>query len=194
MEKNVSTATDAASPGSGEDRQRDMVDAPVARPDAVDAFSSGRASTAHAGPTVESPGTDDCSTGDTVDLDHPISFTGTSVMRARVDRCNGVVTLSLVGEFDLAAIDGFTTVLTDLEATNPRAIAVDVKGLSFIDSSGLRSLLNAHEHAAISSHRFAVLNGSGPAHRVLMMTGLNERLMMIEHTQELLDSLAEDSA
>lgn len=126
-------------------------------------------------------------------LAHPAGIHGTPVMYAQIDRRDDVVTVSLTGEFDLAGVDAFTAVLVELEATKPRAIAVDVKELSFIDSNGLRSLLNAHQRAA-GSHTFAVLNGSGPAHRMLMMTGLNERLMMIDHAQELRDRLAEESA
>lgn len=126
-------------------------------------------------------------------LAHPVTLPGTTVMHARVDRLDDLVTLSLTGEFDLAGVDAFTALMVDLEATHPRAIAVDVKELSFIDSNGLRSLLNAHDRAT-GSHAFAVLNGSGPAHRMLMMTGLDKRLMMIDHAQELRDRMAEESA
>ena len=92
-------------------------------------------------------------------------------MRGRIDRDADVVTLTLAGEFDLVARDAFTVTVTQIEATRPRAIVVNLTELDFMDLSGIHGLLGAHRRAE-GSHAFAVLDGSGPAHRTIRLVGL----------------------
>ena len=110
--------------------------------------------------------------------DYPVPFGDAPIMRGRIDRDGGVVTLSLVGEFDMAARESFRAALMAIEATKPRGIVVNVQELSFMDSSGVHGLWGAHRRAE-GSHSFAVLNGSGPAHRMLQIAGLEGVLVMI---------------
>ena len=104
-------------------------------------------------------------------------------MEGRVDGLGAVVRLSLTGEFDLAGAEDFSRVLAELEARRPRAIVVDLKEVTFLDSTGARLLFEAQRRAA--DWRFAVLNGSGPAHQALALTGLGAHLAVIEDVHEL---------
>lgn len=115
---------------------------------------------------------------------HPIAFGTAGLLWGRIERDARVVTLALVGEFDLASEDAFATTLAEIEASRPRALIVDLQGLSFMDSTGAKELLAAHVRGA-GSHVVAVLNGSGPAHRALTMTGLDQHLLMVDDRSEL---------
>ena len=105
-------------------------------------------------------------------------------MSGRIDRVDDVVTLTLTGEFDLASEKAFTATMTVIEATNPRQIVVNVQELAFMDATGAKGLLEAHRRAA-GAHSFAVLNGSGPAHRLIQLVGLDELLLMVDRPSEL---------
>jgi anti-anti-sigma regulatory factor len=94
-------------------------------------------------------------------------------------RCvDGVVTLSLTGEFDLASREVFRRMLATIEATAPRGIEIDVRELDFMGLSEVHELLDAQEHAT-GAHSFAVLNGSGPAHRTLELVNVKGQLVMV---------------
>lgn len=107
-------------------------------------------------------------------------------MWGRVDHVDEVVILALVGEFDLVAAAAFAAAMIEIEATHPRVIVVNLQGLAFMDSTGVNGLVKAHERAA-GKHGFAVLNGSGPAHRTLTLVGLDRYLLMIDDPSQLPD-------
>ena len=57
-------------------------------------------------------------------------------------------TVFLDGEFDMAGVARFWGYVSAVLAAHPLSIAVDVEGLTFIDSSGLAALLRARDAAA----------------------------------------------
>lgn len=112
-------------------------------------------------------------------MDHPVRIGPAGMLRGRVVRDADRVTLGLAGEFDLASRDRFRGLMLEIEATGPRAIVVDLSGLTFMDSTGVWSLLEAHERAE-GVRSFLVLDGSGPAHRALSLVGADEILRMAD--------------
>lgn len=88
----------------------------------------------------------------------------------------------------MAVAADFAAALIDIEFTRPRAIVLDLDGLTFMDSTGLHSLLAAHERAA-GSHLFGVLSGTGPAHRLITLAGLDSHLVMIDAPAAIPDTL-----
>jgi anti-anti-sigma factor len=106
-----------------------------------------------------------------------------AVLTGRVDEIGDVLKLSLAGEFDLAGQDAFRALLTELESRRPRAIVVDLGEVTFIDSTGARLLYEAECRAV--GWRFAVLDGSAPAHRVLALSGLDRHIAVIDDIEEL---------
>jgi anti-anti-sigma factor len=106
-----------------------------------------------------------------------------SVMQGRLEEIGDVLKLSLTGEFDLAGADAFRALMAELEARRPRAIVVDLAGVTFLDSTGGRLLFEAEGRAV--GWRFAILNGSGPAHRALTLTGLDRHIAIVEDIDEL---------
>jgi anti-anti-sigma factor len=59
----------------------------------------------------------------------------------------------LSGEMDIVSAGSFIETMTELEQSSPGGVAIDVAGLTFIDSSGINALLQvAHAIAARGGH------------------------------------------
>lgn len=86
----------------------------------------------------------------------------------------------LAGEFDLAALPQFEDAIAAVEAGSPAAIVVDLSGLSFMDSSGLRALVTADERARAAGRRLAIVPGPPPVRRVFEITQLDSKLDLVE--------------
>jgi anti-anti-sigma factor len=65
-------------------------------------------------------------------------------LSSRMDTEGGVVRVTLAGEIDVANVAGLDELLVDAVDRAAVEIVVDLRDVSFLDSSGLRSLLSAH--------------------------------------------------
>src|SRR5919197_2925709 len=61
----------------------------------------------------------------------------------RTDRRNGVTRVALEGELDLATVPVLEEHLAAIEHDGMRALVLDLRDLTFVDSSGLHAFLNA---------------------------------------------------
>ncbi len=94
--------------------------------------------------------------------------------------------ITVAGELDLAssgALERELGALTDVGLT-----IVDLRELTFIDSTGLGVLIHAHQQAIERGHRLAFVRGNGQVARLLNLTGLDERLVVADSTEQLLAS------
>jgi anti-sigma B factor antagonist len=91
----------------------------------------------------------------------------------------------LFGEFDLAGIEHFEAALATAEARAPGVLLVDLSGLEFMDSSGLRALVMADQRAREAGRRLAIVPGPPPVRRVFEITQLDERLDLVESASAL---------
>jgi len=82
------------------------------------------------------------------------------------------VRLELEGELDLDTVEQVAREVRGLRAGGARAIVLDLRRLSFIDSSGLRLLLTLDAEARADGFSFAILEGDGPVRRLLELTNL----------------------
>ena len=89
-------------------------------------------------------------------------------------QANGVVFVT--GELSLAEAPILESHLADALAKASSAVIVDLAGVEFIDSTGLSVLVRAQQHAAERGLEFGVKNPRAQAHRLLSLTGLEERL------------------
>ncbi len=96
-----------------------------------------------------------------------------------------VVVVSLRGELDFATCPLAEEELLRAEALRPGTLIVDLSNLGFMDSNGARFLIGAHDRAMAAGREMAVLNGSGPPHRVLELLELQDVLQMIDDPSEL---------
>lgn len=83
----------------------------------------------------------------------------------------GVATLTLRGELDLASAHQLEESFAAVDEQGPLRVTIDLGGLAFIDSSGLRALLLADARADERGYELVLLPGSEPVQRVFEMTG-----------------------
>lgn len=91
-----------------------------------------------------------------------------------IARGEGDRTLVLTG-----VVDSHTAArLSDrLDRLGERAdVAIDISGVEFIDSSGLRAVIAAHVALAEAGHRLVLVGSSEPFDRLLEITGLDDQL------------------
>jgi len=96
-----------------------------------------------------------------------------------------VTYVTLRGEFDLAGIQQFDSVLGKLESDAPETIVIDLSALDFMDSSGLRALVMADQRARRDGRRLAIVPGPPAVRRVFEITQLLDRLDLIDSASAL---------
>lgn len=75
----------------------------------------------------------------------------------------------------------------ELERVNEsELIIVDLRRLEFIDSTGLSVLVKANQRAQDAGRRFALVNGGSQIQRLLSLTGIADRLTLVDTPEELL--------
>jgi anti-anti-sigma factor len=98
--------------------------------------------------------------------------------------------IAVSGELDLAAGPALEQELAHAEQSGATLVIVDLRGLEFIDSTGLGILIKAHRQAEEAGRQFAVVRGPSQVQRLLGLTGLEERLTVVDAPEELLDGLS----
>jgi anti-anti-sigma factor len=59
-------------------------------------------------------------------------------------------------------------------------ILVDLSALQFIDSSGIRVLLDASRRSSVGTDRIRLLRGTGQVERALALCGVRDRLPFVD--------------
>jgi anti-sigma B factor antagonist len=94
--------------------------------------------------------------------------------------------LSLRGELDLASSPLLQGEIDGSEVAAAAIVVLDLEELEFIDSTGLRVLLTAHERSRERGQEFAITPGSKQVQRLLSITRIDEHLRVISSPDELL--------
>lgn len=92
------------------------------------------------------------------------------------EREGDVHTICLFGELDLATVPDVEEEIQRVEATDAAAIIVDLSGLTFMDSTGVRLMLSADARSRANANRLTLLRGPAAVQRVLELCGV-ERLL-----------------
>jgi anti-sigma B factor antagonist len=87
----------------------------------------------------------------------------------------GRVRVRLRGELDLASAPRLTECLRRLSERREQVL-LDLDELTFIDMSGLRTLLTAAEDASRDGWAFTVTRGSAPVRRLIALVQLDGQL------------------
>jgi anti-sigma B factor antagonist len=97
-------------------------------------------------------------------------------LELRCERNGEAMVVRLAGELDIAAEEYFERSLRSLEDDGGGGIVLDLSGLSFMDSTGIRLILQAWDSARRDGSGFAVLLGDSPVKRTLEIAGLDRVL------------------
>jgi len=105
---------------------------------------------------------------------------GGSQLRIVSEQDGGTSYMRLEGEFDLACKEIFRERLLEVTAERPAGVIVDLSGLEFLDSSGLRMIVDAEVMCRDSGIEYGVIAGSGQARRVFDLTGMDDILPVLD--------------
>jgi anti-sigma B factor antagonist len=98
--------------------------------------------------------------------------------------------LCLAGDLDLSTVAILQGALDGAEARSPAALVLDLSSLSFMDSTGLHCIAQAHERAQRAGRRLILVPGASCVERVVELTGLDKQLEFVTPValQELLST------
>lgn len=99
-----------------------------------------------------------------------------TALEIQVDHVDGRTFVRLSGEFDISGVRQFHRAVTDLDGE----VVVDLRELAFIGAAGLRSLIELHMRAQRDGFDFAVVKGPPLVQRVFGLTGVDQRLHVLD--------------
>jgi anti-sigma B factor antagonist len=91
------------------------------------------------------------------------------------ERGDGYV-VELSGELDISSAASVESRLMELEKRAPQQLYLDLRKVSFIDSTGLSMIINADGRARKDGRRLVIVSGDGVPRRILRTVGLEDRL------------------
>lgn len=91
-------------------------------------------------------------------------------------RDGAIYTLCLYGELDLAAADRVQSELEGIEAAGASSIVIDLAGLTFMDSTGIRLMVCAHARARAKERHLLLRRGPTAVQRVFAVSGVDDLL------------------
>ncbi|PWU24934.1 MAG: hypothetical protein C5B48_03835 [Candidatus Rokuibacteriota bacterium] len=99
-----------------------------------------------------------------------------------VDQTPVATLMTLGGEFDVVCADAFKRRFSDATEDEPDHVIIDLRELSFIDSTGLALLLGVNEMAQDNGFALSIVSAEDDAARkIFRMTG-TERLLPLVTT------------
>jgi anti-sigma B factor antagonist len=102
-------------------------------------------------------------------------------LEIEIEDVQGTPILRLSGELDLMGVDPLERALIAAQKVGSRRIVIDLRGLTFIDSSGLSVLLRAHENGRNGAGApIELISGQPTIQRVFEITSLTEKLSWID--------------
>ena len=88
--------------------------------------------------------------------------------------------LALWGELDIVTAPALEAAVERLLAGRVESLILDLRGVTFIDSSGLRTVLSAWDSCREAGCELLLIPGDGPCRRLFGITGVLEELPLWE--------------
>jgi anti-sigma B factor antagonist len=88
--------------------------------------------------------------------------------------------LSFIGVLDLASAPDAEAALNEAIQLHPRRLVIDLREVSFMDSTGLRLIVAADAETRKNGKTLELVRGPDRVHRVFRMTLTDQRLAFIE--------------
>ena len=106
-------------------------------------------------------------------------------LELRTERNEDAQVIALAGELDLDGAHRVSQELQRAEAAKVRRIVLDLSDLEFIDSNGIRLIVEADARSRTEGGRLELIRGPRPVHRVFELTGTSERLPFVDRPSTL---------
>ena len=94
--------------------------------------------------------------------------------------------ISVSGELDLASSPALQEELDRVAASDSQMLIIDLRELDFMDSTGLSVLVRAHQRIEEQGRQLAMVKGPQQVQRLLSLTGVADRLTLVDSPEELL--------
>ena len=94
-----------------------------------------------------------------------------------VQRRDDVAIVQPHGELDLATVETLLAALDGIE--NAGRLVLDLRGLSFLDSTGLRLLVALHRRSQRDGFQLTLVAPAAPADRAIRLSGLDQVLPFV---------------
>src|SRR5919197_333407 len=101
-------------------------------------------------------------------------------LETNVTTNGSTVTVAFSGELDISRAEEVERELERIESDGPELLVFDLRGLEFLDSTGLRLLLGADSRARREGRRVVIVPGPESVHRVFRIPLLDRRLEFAE--------------
>jgi anti-sigma B factor antagonist len=86
---------------------------------------------------------------------------------------DGLGEIAVAGELDLGTVNQLESAFAQLLAERPAAIVIDLSELQFMDSTGIKTLLQLERRCDEGGVRFGLTEGSDPVNRLFSLTQLD---------------------
>ncbi len=98
----------------------------------------------------------------------------------RVEQAGTTFYLRLTGEFDAACVGRVEAAFERISEAQTTRVVFDLRGLSFLDLAGLRTILRADDRARSAPFDVAVIRPRGFANRVFTLTRAGAQLKLVD--------------
>ena len=98
---------------------------------------------------------------------------------------DGGIEVALAGEIDLSTVEELQERLETALEEDPRLIVLDLRQVSFLDSSGLRVILRLNKRQEEGGGRLVLVRGGRRVARVLEVTGTDRQLEQVDDPSEI---------
>jgi anti-sigma B factor antagonist len=88
--------------------------------------------------------------------------------------------VQLFGDFDITGFKQIDEELGRIQSDGRPIVTLDLRGLTFIDSSGIRAILRADARARGLGRRLRLIAGPERVHKVFQITRLDDRLEFVD--------------
>ena len=101
-----------------------------------------------------------------------------------VTRDDRVSTVRVRGEIDLAAAERLEQALKSVQDAPSEVTILDLREVTFLDSTGLRTITSADARARKDGHELRIVRGSDQVQKLLHVTGMDKILPLVDDPAE----------
>lgn len=99
---------------------------------------------------------------------------------------DGWVSMTVQGEIDLATADDLAGAIDAVFSDDSASLVVDLNGSSFMDSTGLKTLVMAQRRFASEGRELAIAVEGGPISRLIDLSGVDSSIRVVPQATDVL--------
>lgn len=104
----------------------------------------------------------------------PPDAPSTATLQISSERADDAIVLILSGELDIASAPSLERSIETLASEGAERVVIDLSGVTFMDSTGLRALLLAQQRTSGNGHELRLRRGPRQVQRVFELSGTLE--------------------